>query len=134
MSAFGSAMIASPKEAKLASTPPVVGSVRMLMNGTPASSSRTSGAVVLASCNRESVPSCMRAPPEALTMIAGSRSARAASKQRATFSPTTLPIEPPMKRKSKRPIATLWPSMAPVPHTAASRRPVLTLAASMRSG
>ena len=76
----------------------------------------------------------MRAPPEAETTIAGMRSVSAASKQRAIFSPTTLPMLPPMKRKSNRPMATGWPSMRPVPHTAASRRPVLMCAASSRSG
>ncbi len=111
MSAFGSATITSPRLAKLASTPPVVGSVRTAMNGMPAASSRASGAVVLASCMSERVPSCIRAPPDALTTMAGMRSARAPSKQRASFSPTTLPMLPPMKRKSKMPMATRWPSM-----------------------
>ena len=87
------------------------------MNGTPAASSRVSGAVVLASWRSDSVPSCIRAPPEALTTMAGIRSASAASKQRASFSPTTLPMLPPMKRKSKRPIATRCPSIgADPPH------------------
>ena len=103
------------------------------MNGTPAASSRVSGAVVLASCRSDSVPSCIRAPPEALTTMAGIRSASAASKQRASFSPTTLPMLPPMNRKSKRPIATRCPSIVPIPHTAASRSPVLMRDASSRS-
>ena len=104
------------------------------MKGIPAASSRTSGAVVLASCMSESVPSCMRAPPDALTTIAGMRSESAVSKQRASFSPTTLPMLPPMKRKSKIPIATRWPSISPTPQITASRRPVLIRVASRRSG
>ena len=39
------------------------------------------------------MPSCMRAPPEAVTMTMGSRSAVASSNARVTFSPTTEPIE-----------------------------------------
>ncbi len=134
MSAPGSARITSPSEANEASTPPVVGSVRMLMNGTPASFRRPRAAVVLASWSREIVPSCIRAPPEALTITAGTRSANAPSKQRATFSPTTLPIEPPMNRKSNRPMATGWPSTRPMPQMAASASPDLARDDSMRSG
>ena len=104
------------------------------MNGTPDSSSRTSGAVVFDSCMRERVPSCIRAPPEAQTTIAGIRSANAVSKQRASFSPTTLPMLPPMNRKSKIAIATRTRSISPIPHTRASRSPVFTRAASSRSG
>ncbi len=39
-----------------------------------------------------------------------------------------------MNRKSNRPKAIRWPSTAPMPHTAASARPVFTRAASTRSG
>ena len=67
-------------------------------------------------------------------MISGSRSARACSAARVTFSPTTVPIEPPMKAKSITQTATFVPDMVPVPQTAASRTPVLTRAAARRSG
>ena len=46
------------------------------------------------------------------------------SAARVTFSPTTAPIEPPMKPKSMTQIATGRPSIVPVPQTAASRIPV----------
>ena len=100
MSASGSATFTSPTAANEAKTPPVVGSDRIEMNGTPAARSRSSAASVLASCISASVPSCIRAPPEALTMSSGTRAARACSAARVTFSPTTAPIEPPMNPKS----------------------------------
>ena len=81
------------------------------MNGTPAARSRSRAATVLASCIRASVPSCIRAPPDAETTISGTRSARACSAARVTFSPTTAPIEPPMNPKSMTQIATGRPSM-----------------------
>ena len=75
------------------------------MNGTPRPQA-LDAAIVLASCISASVPSCIRAPPDADTMISGTRSARAASAARVTFSPTTAPIEPPMNPKSMTQIAT----------------------------
>ena len=48
----------------------------------------------------DSVPSCIRAPPDAEMTRSGMRSASANSAARVTFSPTTVPIEPPMKAKS----------------------------------
>jgi hypothetical protein len=81
-----------------------------------------------------SVPSCIRAPPEADTTISGIRSTNASSAARVTFSPTTEPIEPPMNPKSMTQTATAWPSMAPTPHTAASRSPVASWADAIRSG
>ena len=71
MSAFGSATLTSPTAANEANTPPVVGSDRTEMYGTPAARRRSSAAIVLASCISASVPSCIRAPPEALTMMSG---------------------------------------------------------------
>ena len=104
------------------------------MNGTPAARSRSSAATVFASCMSASVPSCIRAPPDAETTISGTRSARACSAARVTFSPTTAPIEPPMNPKSMTQIATGRPSIVPVPQTAASRIPVASWAAAIRSG
>ena len=124
MSDLGSAMFTSPSAANEANTPPVVGSVIRLMYGTPASASRPSAATVFASCISESVPSCIRAPPEADTTMSGSRSSSACSAARVTFSPTTVPIEPPMNAKSMTHSATFVPPIVPVPHTAASRMPV----------
>ncbi len=102
--------------------------------GTRAARSRSRAAIVLASCISASVPSCIRAPPDAETTTSGTRSSRAASAARATFSPTTAPIEPPMNPKSMTRIAIRWPSIRPKPQTAASRRPVASCAAATRSG
>ena len=99
-SASGSARITSPSEAYEASTPAVEGSVRIETNGSRSSWSRASSAEVLAICMSERMPSCMRAPPVAETMISARRSAIARSIERATFSPTTEPMLPPMKKKS----------------------------------
>ncbi len=93
-------MITSPSIAKLAVTPPVVGSVSTEMNGRRASSSVASAAEIFAICMSESVPSCMRAPPEAEKMINALCSSIARSISRVTFSPTAEPIEPPMKLMS----------------------------------
>src|SRR5437879_2316178 len=71
ISARGSAMMTSPSIAKLAVTPPVVGSVRIEMYGSPAAASRSSAADVLAICISERMPSCIRAPPEAETLRTG---------------------------------------------------------------
>ena len=74
------------------------------------------------------------APPDAETTISGRRWASACSAARVTFSPTTAPIEPPMNPKSMTQIETPWPSIAPVPRTAASRSPVCACAVATRSG
>ena len=105
--------MARPSAANEAKTPPVVGSLISEMSGIPASRRRSVAATVLTSCISDKVPSCIRAPPEADTMISGIRRARAASAERATFSPTTLPIEPPMNEKSMTQIATGRPPIAP---------------------
>ena len=96
----GSAMITSPSEAKLAVTPPKVGSVRIEMNASPSLSWRAAAAETLAICMSESMPSCMRAPPLAATLTIGTRRRLACSKALATFSPTTDPIVPPRNPKS----------------------------------
>ncbi len=134
MSAFGSAMLTSPTAANEANTPPVVGSDRTDRNGTPPTRSRSSAASVLASCISARVPSCIRAPPEALTTTSGIRASSACSAARVTFSPTTAPIDPPMNPKSMTQIATGIPDIAAVPQTAASRIPVAAWAAASRSG
>ena len=70
----GSARMISPSMAKLAVTPPVVGSVRIVMHNSPASLCRRRAAEVLAICIRETIPSCMRAPPEQAKSRRGSLS------------------------------------------------------------
>jgi len=125
MSALGSASTTSPSQAKLAATPPVVGCSITEMNGLRTERNRWMAAEVLAICMSEKMPSCIRAPPLELKTSAGSRRSAARSKSRATFSPTTDPIEPPMNSKAKAPTDTGWPPTVPTPLTKASRIPVL---------
>ncbi len=132
--ASGSARLMSPTAANEAKTPPVVGSDRTLRNGTPALRRRSIAASVLASCISANVPSCIRAPPDALTTTSGTRDSRAYSAARVTFSPTTAPIDPPMNPKSMTHSATGVPPRVAVPQTAASRIPVAVWAAASRSG
>ena len=110
MSAFGSAMLRSPSMAKLAVTPPVVGSVRTEMNGSRARSSRASAAETFAICISDSAPSIMRAPPEHETMMTGWRRSSAISMARVIFSPTTTPMLPPMNVYSIAATTTSRPS------------------------
>ncbi len=48
----------------------------------------------------ESIPSCMRAPPERVTTTTGRWRSVARSNARTTFSPCTRPMDPPMTEKS----------------------------------
>ncbi len=64
--------------AKLAVTPPVVGSVSTEMYGSRARSSRASAAQIFAICISDSAPSIIRAPPEQDTTISGRRSVECA--------------------------------------------------------
>src|ERR1043165_7978055 len=95
MSAFGSAMLMSPSIAYDAVTPPVVGSVRIEMYGSPAAARRESAAEILAICMSDRIPSCMRAPPEVETMRSGSFFSTARSASRAFFPPAPAPPPPP---------------------------------------
>ncbi len=90
-------------------------------------SRRPSAALILAICISDSAPSIIRAPPDAHTMMSGTRSASARSAARVIFSPTTTPMLPPMKAYSIAAITTGMPSMAPVPMMTASLRPVLRM-------
>ena len=67
ISAPGSARITSPRLAKLAVTPPVVGWASTEMSVPPASCSSSTAATVFGSCISARIPSCMRAPPDAET-------------------------------------------------------------------
>ncbi len=131
--AAGSAMMTSASEAKLASTPPVVGSVSTHTKGSRLSLSISRATVVFAICKRERMPSCMRAPPDAVHTTSGSESSTARITRRANISPTAAPMEPPRKRKSMTPRATGIPSMRQVPATRASARPVSIRASRRRS-
>ena len=65
----------------------------------------------------------MRAPPDWLTVTKGILSSRANRHALAIFSPTTDPIEPPMKEKSIAAIAISIPSSRPTAVTTASLFP-----------
>lgn len=133
-SAPGSAMQMSASVAKLATTPPVQGSTRMAMKGVAVSMSRSTAQLVFAICMSERIPSCMRAPPELHTATRGRPSVAASSALRHSFSPTTLPMLPPMKPKSMTASTQSLPSMRAVPVTIASVSPVFACASRTRSG
>ena len=75
----------------------------------------------------------MRAPPELETVSSGVPRSIAESQARENFSPTALPIEPPMNEKSITASSTGWPSIVARPTTIASARPVLSSASASRS-
>ncbi len=124
MSAPGSASMMSPRDAKLAVTPPVVGWVRQEMYSPPPLWNRWTAAAVLAICIREKIPSCIRAPPLAEKIIRGSFFRAAYSAAQVTFSPTAVPMLPIKKRLSSTAKTALRPSILPRAATAASFRPV----------
>ena len=72
------------------------------------------------------IPSCMRAPPEAVNNTTGNFSAVAYSNKRVIFSPTTVPIDAIIKLESMMPRATFSPLIKAVPVTTASSRPVFS--------
>src|SRR2546430_1257024 len=115
ITAPGSARITSPRIPYDADTPPVVGFVRIETKGIRAERSRAISTEVLAICISESTPSCMRAPPDAETMMRGTCFSAERRVRRAIFSPTTDPIEPPMKLKSITARSMGMPSRAPEP-------------------
>jgi len=117
----------------LADTPPVVGLVTMEMKGMPRSLSCAITTLVLASCMRESTPSCIRAPPDADTMTSDSFCASDRIAIRAIFSPTTDPIEPPMNLKSITPSWIGTPSSVAEPVWMASFVPAFLKEAAKRS-
>jgi hypothetical protein len=127
-------MQTSASVAKLASTPPVHGSASTATNGTPASFKRSTAQVVLAICMSERMPSCMRAPPELQTDTRGKPMVAAASAARHSFSPTTLPMLPPMKLKSSTVSTVGTPARGGAPAPLASVRPLLAWASRTRSG
>ncbi len=131
--ALGSAMITSPSMAKLAATPPVVGCSRIDRYGSPASRRRPSAAEVLAICISERTPSCMRAPPEAEKISAGTFRSSARSNTRVIFSPATEPIDPPMNSNTKKPSSTGIASIRAEPERRESAPPAVLRAALRRS-
>ena len=126
ISAFGSAKIISPSMAKLAVTPPVVGSVSTVMYNNPASLCLFNAAEVFAICIREVIPSCILAPPEQVKIITGSFSFVARSTPLAIFSPTTSPMLAIRKRPSITIRATSFSPIRAFPVTTASSNFVLS--------
>jgi len=68
-----------------------------------------------------------------VTVTSGIPTSAAESQARESFSPTTLPIEPPMKEKSMTASTHVSPSIAALPITIASPRPVEISASASRS-
>ena len=60
---------------------------------------------IFAICINEWIPSCIRAPPEAVTSTTGSWWAVAYSNRRVIFSPATVPNDPMMNSGSMIPKA-----------------------------
>jgi len=108
--------------------------VRIERNGRRSRWSWASSAAVFAICMSERIPSCMRAPPVADTITSARRSFIAVSIERATFSPTTEPMLPPMKKKSMIVRLTGFSPIVAIPSRAASFMPVSFWAAASRSG
>ena len=133
ISAPGSATTTSPRLAKLASRPPVVGCAITEISAKPASCSSSTATTVFGSCISARIPSCMRAPPEAEMEMSGTWAAAALSQARANFSPVTDPIEPPMNEKSITASSHGSRSIAALPITSASPRPVAISASASRS-
>ena len=118
--------------AKLAVTPPVVGSVITEMYGILASSSRASPALIFAICISDTIPSIIRAPPDAATIISGFRVASERSTARAIVSPTTAPMLPPMNPYSIALAVTACGPSIPTAFTIASFSPVFLRASASR--
>src|SRR6478672_4437531 len=129
----GAAIFRSPSMAKEAVTPPVVGSVRIEINGTLASSRRARAAEILASCIRLITPSIMRAPPDAETITMGTRASVACSMARVMASPTTAPMLPPMNAYSIELTITVRPFSLPRALITASFNPVSACACLRRA-
>ena len=121
-----------PSIANDALTPPNVGFGRMQTQSTPSSRSRPIDCAVFAICMSDRQPSCMRAPPEAVTSTRGVRVRAACSAAHVTRSPTAVPMLPPMNRKSMTARTTPSPPMAAVPMMTASCSPVVRRASANR--
>ncbi|MPM49920.1 hypothetical protein SDC9_96654 [bioreactor metagenome] len=123
-----SARMISPCIAKLAVTPPVVGSVRTVMYNSPALLWLETATLTFAICIKDMMPSCILAPPEAVKTMIGSFSTVARSNASVSFSPTTFPMLAMIKFESITHKATLCLLMNAAPVTTASSSPVFSLA------
>src|SRR5579884_44170 len=133
ISAPGSATVTSPSDANDASTPAVVGCVITVIIGSLASCRSSTAQTVFGICISERIPSCIRAPPELVTVTSGTPRSVAESHARENFSPTALPIEPPMNAKSITASSIGCPSSDACPTTIASPSPVFSSASASRS-
>ena len=88
----------------------------------PASSWRFNAADVFAICIRDTIPSCILAPPEHVKMMIGNLICVARSTARVIFSPTTSPMLPIMKSAPMTAITTSFPKILPFPVPTASSR------------
>ena len=71
-------------------------------------------------CISEKMPSCMRAPPDAVKMMKGTRRSIAAVMPVMMASPAARPSEPPMKSKFCTATITSTPSIVPAASRIAS--------------
>ena len=124
----GSAIIISPKNAKLALTPPKVGLQSNEIKGSFASLSLLSAQEVFAICKSEKVDSCILAPPLVEQMISAWRFLIARFIARTIFSPSTDPSEPPINSKSNTTSCTFIPCMLALPAITALGLPVFVCA------
>ena len=131
INAFGSARMISPSIAKDAVTPPVVGSVKTGTNRSPASECFFNAADVFAICIRETIPSCILAPPEQQNRMTGSFSSVARSTDAVILSPTTCPILPIKNLESITPSVVSFPPMVHLPINTPSDKPVFSLTSSI---
>ena len=121
-------MITSPSMAKLAVTPPVVGSVRIVQYKSPASPSFWTAAEVLAICIRDTMPSCILAPPEQQNRNTGSLHSMARSMAAVIFSPTVCPMLDIRNLESQIPSTISSPKTLHRPTVTASSSPVFSRA------
>ena len=89
------------------------------MNGSPLRASSRPRRTVFGHCMKARILSCIRAPPERTPRRRGAPFERALD-ARMSFSPTTLPMEPPMNEKSKTASSHGCPSI-PRPNRSPSR-------------
>ena len=133
INASGSASIISPSIAKLAVTPPVVGSVSTHTYNNLSSSNFANAALTLAICIKDNIPSCILAPPDTVNIITGNFNSIALSIALVIFSPTTDPILPIMNLLSIIHTTTSIPAILPFPVVTASLKFVFSFICSIFS-
>ena len=101
-------------------TPPYVGSVNTDIYNNLASFNFLIADVVFAICIKDTIPSCILAPPDVQKIIIGNFNSIAFSIEYVIFSPTTTPILPIKNPLSIIQITTPSPFIFPVPHPTAS--------------